>query len=334
MDPVTQGLVGATFSQAFTDKAKIRFASLTGFASALLADADVFISSSSDPLLNIEIHRHFTHSFLFAPVGALFATALLWWFVRYKLTFREIFLFSLLGYITSILLDYVTSYGVHLFWPFVDERYSLGIISVFDPVFTFGILTLSGIAYFKNNRRFARYAMFWIGVYLSIGFIQQNRALNTIESITNNRTRTIHHIIAKPTIANQLLWSVRYISQDTVYSYGVRLMPFSKPKIYTGESVPLLNWKVRFKKFENTTLYNDVQRFSKLSNGWLVKHPGYNNVIGDARYSMLPTTISPLWGIAIDSTRPNDHISFETYRDTGPEIKKAYLQMLLGKHDE
>jgi inner membrane protein len=334
MDPVTHGLVGATFSQTFADKGKFRAASLTGFASALLADADVFISSSSDPLFNIEMHRHFMHSFLFTPVGALFASVLLWFLVRKRLTFTETYLFSLLGYTSAILMDYVTSYGVHLFWPFADERYSLDIISVFDPVFTLGILTLTVIAFYNYEKRFARYSLIWIVVYLSLGFIQQNRATDSIESITANLTHPLEKIVAKPTIANQLLWNVRYISDDTVYSYGVRLMPFSKPKIYTGESAPLLNWKEAFSDFENTTLYDDIQRFSKLSDGWLIKHPKYTDVIGDARYSMLPTTLSPLWGITIDSTHPNNHVSFDTYRDTGPEIRRAYQHMLLGRHDE
>lgn len=331
MDPVTHGLVGATVSQSFTDKAKLRSAALTGFASALLADADIFISSASDPLLNIEMHRHFMHSFLFAPVGALIASGILWWLVKKKLSYKETYLFSFLGYVSAILMDYVTSYGVHLFWPFGDERYSLDIISVFDPVFTLGILILTALALFKYEKRYIRFSLIWIVAYLSLGLIQQNRALKAVESITDRNAQPIEQIVAKPTIANQLLWSVRYISRDTVYSYGVRLMPFTAPKVYPGESTAHLNWQDEFKDHKNTTLYSDIQRFSDLSEGWLIRHPEHDQVIGDARYSMLPTTLSPLWGITADTANPDQHVEFDTYRNADEQVRQGFLDMLLGK---
>ncbi len=43
----------------------------------MAADLDVLIKSSTDPLLALEYHRHFTHSLLFIPVGALVCTLLL-----------------------------------------------------------------------------------------------------------------------------------------------------------------------------------------------------------------------------------------------------------------
>ncbi|MDZ7807276.1 MAG: metal-dependent hydrolase [Gracilimonas sp.] len=331
MDPVTHGLVGATLSQSFSDKDKFRVASLTGLGAAMLADIDFFISSASDPLLNVEIHRQFTHSLIFIPVGALIATVLLWWFVRKYLSFKEIYLFSLAGYATAGLMDYFTSYGVHLLWPFTNERFALDIISVFDPVFTLGIVTLTGLAFYKRQKLFSGLALLWIIGYLSFGFSQHRKALQTTIQLALQNGHEIEQIVVKPTIANQLLWSARYISQQKIYSYGIRLSPFSDPVTYEGESSPLLNWQTEYASIQGSTLYKDIQRFSDLSDGFLIKHPDHKNVIGDGRYSMLPTTLSPLWGISVDNTKPYDHVEFGTYRDASPEVRNEFLDMLLGR---
>lgn len=331
MDPVTHGLIGATASQSFANKRTLRAAAFTGLASAMLADLDVFISSASDPLLNLEIHRQFTHSLIFIPVGALIATVLLWWFVRKYLTLKQTYLFSLAGYATAGLMDLITSYGVLLFWPFSSERFSLDIISVFDPLFTMGVLIFTGLAFYKKEKMYARITFGWVFVYLLFAFTQQQKGIRTAQEIARSNNHEIQQLIVKPTIANQLLWSIRYTTGDSLYSYGFRSLPFADPVIYEGDAAALLQWKENYAEFEGSVLYKDIQRFSDLSEGVLIQHPDHENVIGDGRYSMLPTTTSPLWGIEIDTTRPNRHVEFGTYRDADPEIRQAFMNMLFGR---
>ena len=127
MDPVTHGLVGATSVQLFSDKETFRTASFIGFIAALAPDLDVFLGSASNPLLTLELHRQFSHSFIFIPFGALIVSLILWLFVKKRITFKHTYLFSLLGYSTAGLMDYITSYGVYLFWPFLDERFELNL---------------------------------------------------------------------------------------------------------------------------------------------------------------------------------------------------------------
>src|SRR6056297_2226933 len=98
MDPLTQGLAGAAAATIVAGEKKQRPAAFAGFISATLADLDFFIQSSSDPLLNVELHRHFTHSLFFVPIGALISAGLLFWFVRKHLAFRELYLFSFVSY--------------------------------------------------------------------------------------------------------------------------------------------------------------------------------------------------------------------------------------------
>ena len=70
MDVITQGLLGGVLAQSAANRNEKKWATLAGVASGLVADADVLIYSSSDPLLNIEYHRHFSHALVFIPFGA------------------------------------------------------------------------------------------------------------------------------------------------------------------------------------------------------------------------------------------------------------------------
>ncbi|MEL7834508.1 metal-dependent hydrolase [Fodinibius sp. Rm-B-1B1-1] len=333
MDPVTHGLIGASASQSASTNDQLWPASLIGLVSAMLADLDVFITSASDPLLNIELHRQFSHSLIFIPIGALIATVLLWYFLRHKLTFRQIYGFSLLGYATAGLTDTLTSYGTKLYWPFVDDRFAWNLMSVFDPLFSAGIFACVAITLYKKNPRISWLVWGWIALYLSMAIIQQQRAKQVAQSIAQQQGHTIDRLVVKPTLGNQLLWSIRYIHQDTLYAHGVQLGLSGNSQIYDGESAPLLNWKRQYAPFRGTTLYQDIKRFDKLSEGFLIKHPHEKNVIGDGRYAMLPTRMSPLWGIKIDSTNPDKHLPFKTFRESTSSLRSTYLNMILGKEN-
>ena len=67
MDPFTQGIVGTTVAQSGSKRDTLIIASVIGLLAGLAADLDIFIRSSTDPLLFLEYHRHFTHSIFFIP---------------------------------------------------------------------------------------------------------------------------------------------------------------------------------------------------------------------------------------------------------------------------
>ena len=154
MDPLTQGALGAALPQATATKPKgtVALAGCFGFLAGLAPDLDVLIRSSADPLLFLEYHRQFTHSLIFIPLGGLVAAGLLHLLLgrRHRLPFSRSFLFCTLGYGTHGLLDFATSYGTMLFWPFSEERYAAGIVSIVDPLFTGPLLVLIVIAGIKR----------------------------------------------------------------------------------------------------------------------------------------------------------------------------------------
>ena len=166
MDIVTQGLLGGLVAQASSEKAELRIATTAGFAAGLLADIDALIGSAEDPLLNIEFHRHFTHSLIFIPIGGLLAAFILWPFLRRRLTFGRLYFFSLLGYATHGLLDATTSYGTQLLLPFSDERIAWRIIAIVDPAFSL-ILIIAIIFGWRNRKALNARA----GLLLAAGYL-------------------------------------------------------------------------------------------------------------------------------------------------------------------
>lgn len=331
MDPLTHGLVGATASQSFSDKKKIRPAAFVGAVSAMMADLDYFIHIPSNPLFNIEVHRQFTHSLLFIPVGALIASVLLWLFVKKYLTVKELYFYSILGYATAGLLDAFTSYGTQLLWPFLDTRFAWNVISVVDPVVTGGLIIFVGLAVWQRKKSMARAAGGWLILFLLFGWLQHSRATSAAQNLALDRGHTIEKLVVKPTIANQRLWRANYIYDDRVYTDAIRTGIFSGITIYEGDSEPRVIIERDFSGFEGTTLYNDLNRFKHLSENFLIRHPNKPEIVGDARYSMLPTKLTPLWGVEVDTTDTERHLPFLYFRDASEEVRNEFMEMLLGQ---
>ena len=69
MDPVSQGVLGASVPQAVSKPKTIVAATLFGALAGMAPDLDFLIRSDTDPLVYLKYHRQFTHSLIFIPVG-------------------------------------------------------------------------------------------------------------------------------------------------------------------------------------------------------------------------------------------------------------------------
>lgn len=330
MDILTQGLLGGVLAQSVAKKSETKIATIIGVIAGLLADADIFISSSNDPLLNIEFHRHFTHSLFFIPIGAAIAAILLWPFLKERLPAKKIYLYSLFGYSMSGLLDSFTSYGTHLLWPISDERIAFNIISIIDPVFTLCLLITLLYSLRVKLQRVAHIGLLLAMTYLFIGYIQLQRATGLAEDLIASRGHHATTSVVKPTLANLVLWRSVYIHENKIFVDAIRLGMFSKNKIFKGDSVEKLSLEKHLSKIEKTSvLYNDIKRFTLFSNGFVARDPTQNNIIGDLRYSMLPTSTKPLWGIVIDLENPQKHADYQFFRENDQHVRQKFLNMLM-----
>ncbi len=333
MDLLTQGLLGATMAQSGAKQQETRLATGIGFFAGIVADADILIQSSNDPLLTIEFHRHFTHSLFFVPLGALVAALLLWPFLRRRLAFSRLYLFAFLGYCLSGVLDAFTSYGTHLLWPVSDERVALNIISVLDPAFTLILLIAGVIAFRKYSHTAARVGLLLAAAYLSFGWVQLQRAETVAETLIAERGQHAEKHLVKPTLANLVLWRSIYQFEGKLYVDAIRVGLFSEPRIYPGESVEKFVLERDLSALPaSSVLAKDIARFNHFSAGFLAIRPQQPNVLVDVRYSNLPMTLAPLWGIEINPEQPDQHAQYKLYRDASSATREKFLALLMGEN--
>jgi len=331
MDILTQALVGATTAQAAARPHETRIAMVTGALAGLLPDVDALIRSNADPLLVLEFHRHFTHSFVFIPLGAAVVATLVWLFCRDRIKFERIFLYALLGIALSGILDACTSYGTHLLWPFSDSRTSWNLIAIVDPLFTLLLLLPLILACRHRQARPARLALILAASYMMFAVLQHERATVVAEGMIASRGHEADRALVKPTMANLLLWRSVYISNGTIHADAIRVGLFSGQRIYEGESAVLIIPETLSSIPPDSRAAQDLKRFALLSDGWLAADPARPGLIGDARYSMLPNGIAPLWGVILDASSPYQHLQFVTNRANNKVIRQQFITMLTGE---
>jgi len=329
MDPLTQGTVGAVLPQALSKK-NLGVVALLGFLSGMAPDLDIFIRSSTDPLLSLEYHRQFTHSLVFIPFGGLICALFL--FVVFKkispFNFKKTWLYCTLGYGTHGLIDACTSYGTLLFWPFSDIRIAWNNISIIDPLFTIPLILLIALATIKKKNVYSKIALGWAVIYLMIGMYLHNVAINVGKEIAEQRGHTITRIKAKPSFGNLILWKTIYETDNQFYVDATNLL-FNK--IIPGESIKKLNQEEDFPWLkEESQQYKDVERFKWFSNDFLAVNPQNKNQIIDIRYSGIPNEIGGLWGVQLNPNKHNqEHVEFVSMRSASIERFKVLRDMIL-----
>ena len=330
MDPLSQATLGAAAAQSLIKKSDLARIALIGALAGMAPDLDVLIQSSTDPLLQLEYHRQFTHSLIFIPVGALVCAIAFWPFMRRHMSFRAIWLTALAGYATHALLDACTTYGTLLLWPFSDARIAWNTISVIDPVFTLPLLGFVIAAGVKKSQFIGRLGMAWVAFYLSIGVIQEERAIAAGEALAADRGHAPAVVSAKPSFGNLLLWKTVYEYDDHFWVDAVRAG--GDVTIIEGDHVARLNLQSSFPWLDTDSQQaRDVERFRWFSNDYLAIDSDDPFFIVDMRYSHLPNEIKGLWGIRLDpDASADEHVTWVARRSADSERFEQLWAMLKG----
>lgn len=332
MDPLTQGLLGATAAQ--NGGAGVRrhtvAVSLLGFLAGMAADLDVVIRSPSDPLLFLEYHRQFTHSLVFIPIGGLLCGLVLYWlFARRRLSLTQTIVYCTLGYATHALLDACTTYGTQLLWPISDARIAWNVLSIIDPLYTLPILAACIVAA-KGYRPAARLALIWALAYPALGWWQHQRAEGAAEQLAEARGHNVDTLDVKPSFANILVWKSVYSSEGRFYVDAIRAG--RTVTVTPGSSIARLDVQRDLPWLAATsTQARDVARFRHFSNGYVALDPKVANRVIDIRYSLLPHEIDALWSIQLNPQAPDQHVSFQSHRQDSRAKSKTLWHMLRGK---
>jgi inner membrane protein len=330
MDPLSQATLGAAAAQSAIKKSDLIRIGIVGALAGMAPDLDVLIRSSTDPLLQLEYHRQFTHSLVFIPVGALLCAMAFWPFTRRHMSFKAIWLTAIAGYATHGMLDACTTYGTLLLWPFSDARIAWNTISVVDPLFTLpplGFVIMAGV---KTSQSLARLGMAWVAFYLFIGIIQEERAIAAGEALAADRGHAPAVVSAKPSFGNLLLWKTVYEYDDRFWVDAVRAG--GDVTIIEGDHVARLNLQSSFPWLDSDSQQaRDVERFRWFSNDYLAVDRDDPLLIVDMRYSHLPNEIKGLWGIRLDPNASTDqHVTWVARRSADSERFEQLWAMLQG----
>jgi len=331
MDIFTQALLGSAVAQLGAKKTEIKIATFIGCIAGILADADIFIQSANDPLLFLDYHRHFTHAIAFIPIGALIGALVCWPFVRKNINFSRLYFFAFLGYLLSGVLDAFTGYGTHLLLPFSDDRIAGNLISVIDPIFTLSLLVgvIGNLKY--KSKKITVYSLLFCIAYLATANVQQGRAINIQSEIATKRGHIVEKSIVKPTLGNIVLWRSIYLYQGKYYIDAIRV-GLPNDRIYQGETVKSVSPDINFSLVDkDSQLYQDIMRFQSFSNNYIAFDPRDQSILGDIRYSMLPASANPLWGIVIDTNKAEQHTPYLTMRKNNKKLRQQYISMILGQ---
>lgn len=334
MDPVTQGVLGASLSQSFSrNKKQTAIAGLFGLLSGLAPDLDVFIRSSSDPLLFLEYHRHFTHSLAFIPFGGLLCGTVMYLLLgkRWGVSFLLTCLYCTLGYATHAVLDACTSYGTQLFWPFSNIRIAWNSMSIIDPIYTVPIIVGVLLAAIKKQPSIARIVFAWALIYPCIGVFQHNRAIEAGLTLAHARGHEPIRINAKPSLGNIFLWKVIYETHEHYYVDAVRVL--SDTKKYPGEKIEKLDIARDFYWLDRESQQaKDIERFRWFSNGYIAQDPNNPNRIVDVRYSFVPNEVEALWGILLSPQADVDeHVVYSGENVLTTRHQDAFFGQLRGE---
>jgi len=178
MDPLTQGLLGASFGQALYGRALGRRALVWGALVGMAPDLDV-VANPVSPMAEWPWDRGPTHALWFGPVVGPVLGWLLWRWKGGRL--RDWVGLAVVALFTHPLLDAFTTYGTQLLAPFSRQRFAFDAVAIVDPVYSLVLAAALALGLWRGvgtaaARRAAWAALAASSAYVGLGLAVNDRA--------------------------------------------------------------------------------------------------------------------------------------------------------------
>lgn len=312
MDPLTHLLAGTALGLN-VNKENTSFNKTLlyiSLISSVIPDLDVilkfFLSNKID---SIFLHRHFTHSIIWAPVNALISIIP---FIRCLYQSNLLlygFYVSVCSVIIHIILDVLTSYGTVILWPISEKRFAYDILTIINFPFTLFLFLFCLFSYYGNT--FYKKASFiLLFLWLMIEIIFQLKAYNLQFMLIRyrNHEKLVSHRRVIPALGQIMTWHSIYVLKNKIYCDKITFDFLGNSNIMTGEYIEKFN-------LENINEYNIdnklkiyLNKFVWFADGFVCYYKKNDNefVLGDLRYSKQAGKIKPYWGLKVN----NNNIEF------------------------
>jgi inner membrane protein len=315
MDPVTQSLLGAAAAHAAFSRPLGRAAIAVGLVGGEIIDLDVLLTPLADPALPHSLHRHFTHSLAFVPVGGLLAAAPFALIPSLRRRGWAVCGAATLACLTHPLLDNCTSYGTHLLWPFSGARTAWDSMSIIDPIFTLILLAGVLVALVRGAARPAMIALALALAYIGLGFVQHARAMGAQSALAAERG---HEIApgrgrAMPTLGNLIVWRSVYEADGRLWADAVRVPPAGAVQARRGTSIARFTARdIPAPLARDERVRRVFAATEAFATGFVARVPAPGSApdsgaitLGDVRYSFETAGFAPIWGLLIDPSGPD-----------------------------
>jgi len=175
VDPLTHAISGAVLARAFPKQPlpakQVCFIILLTMA----PDSDIVLRLISDPVY-LQHHRGLTHSLLMLP---------LWSWLIFSLSSRQVkqnpVMPKLIGLalLLHISFDVITTYGTMIFAPLSDQRVSVDLLFIIDPLFSACLLVplMAGLIWKQYARRLSMISFVFALAYLLLAYSNQQQAI-------------------------------------------------------------------------------------------------------------------------------------------------------------
>ena len=330
MDPVTQGLLGAAAAQVALPRLGHR-AWFAGLCGGLLPDADFLLQPLSDPALPWDLHRHFTHSLVMVPLLGAFTAWVLGFLPGMRGGDRRaLFLAATLGVLTHGPLDWLTSFGTRVLWPFTDAWLAADLFPIVDPLLTLVLLVGVVVSARTKARAGAVAAFAFVALYLGVAVVQHGRALDAQSALAAARGHSIERGRAMPQPGSLLVWRSIYETDGVLVSDVVR--PGVAVRGVEGTRGERLDVGTVEAPREPERVAEVLRRFARFADGYTAWVPSDPDVVGDMRYGV-GGSAKTLWGIRV-GTRPGAPAVLWAQPDLGgSEVVGALWAAILGRSE-
>jgi len=201
---------------------------------ATFPDID-YLSFWINPLSFIaEWHRSITHSLFMAPIWGIFLTAIILVVVpRLRGSARLVFLYSIVGIVSHILLDILTVYGTEIFYPFSEWLISLTTTFVIDPYLTI-IIAISLLISLKiHSRSIAITGIALVLVYVTFQWHLKQTAIQIAVNHGASQIETNSDTFALPQPFSPFHWRI-IVRNKNEYSTALLDISGMSKKLETG----------------------------------------------------------------------------------------------------
>lgn len=287
MDSITQIVLGASVGEAVLGKKVGNKALLWGAVAGTIPDLDTAAKWMTDSLTANELHRGFSHSFLFSFLFAPIFGYLLYQIYKKKgeASYKDWTKLMFWGLVTHPILDAFTTWGTQLFWP-LDYKVSFKNIFVVDPLYTvpFLVCTIALMFYKRSSPKRRKWNLWGIGLsslYMGVTLLFKWFSFGKFEQSLKEQNIPYISIQTKPTPLNSILWSANVMQEDS-FKIGHYSLLDSK------SIIPFKSYPKNLALIEPFKNHSIIKRLEKLTQGWYtITQEGNDLYFNDLRFGEL-----------------------------------------------